>query len=130
MNRNKKVTMIMPCFNSAPYLDYMLQSIYDQTYDNIELIIAYDDSTDGTLNILKNWKEKFDRRNRKPFNLCYLDGKLSYYQYMSIVYTLVLGYSQQDIAFVMGVDQSVVSKNINSGVKRIQRELKAYQEEE
>lgn len=62
MNRNKKVTMIMPCFNSAPYLDYMLQSIYDQTYDNIELIIAYDDSTDGTLNILKNWKEKFDRR--------------------------------------------------------------------
>ena len=74
--------------------------------------------------------EKFDRRNRKLFNLCYLNGKLSYYQYMSIAYTLVLGYSQQDIAFVMGVDQSVVSKNINSGVKRIQKELKAFLEEE
>lgn len=58
----KKVSLIMPVFNSAPYLDYMLQSIYDQTYSNIELVIAYDDSKDGTLNILKNWKERFDKR--------------------------------------------------------------------
>lgn len=58
----KVVTMIMPCFNSAPYLDYMLDSIYHQTYDCIQLIVAYDNSTDGTLNILKNWKRKFDNR--------------------------------------------------------------------
>ena len=30
----------------------------------------------------------------------------------------------------MGVDQSVISKNINSGIKRIQRELRAYLEED
>ena len=58
----KKVSMIMPVFNSAPYLDYMLESVYNQTYDNIELIIAYDNSNDGTLNILANWKSKFDKR--------------------------------------------------------------------
>ncbi|MCI9487775.1 MAG: glycosyltransferase family 2 protein [Lachnospiraceae bacterium] len=58
----KKVSMIMPVFNSAPYLDHMLESVYSQTYDNVELIIAYDDSTDGTLNILMNWKKKFDKR--------------------------------------------------------------------
>ena len=38
---------------------------------------------------------------------------------MSLAYTLVLGYSQDDIAYVMGVDQSVISKNIRTGVKRI-----------
>jgi predicted DNA-binding protein (UPF0251 family) len=42
---------------------------------------------------------------------------------MSIAYTLVLGYTQEEIAYVMGVDQSVISKNINSGVRKIQAEL-------
>ena len=67
--------------------------------------------------------DKFDRHNKTVFNLGYLQGKLSQYQYMSIAYTLVLGYSQEEIAFVMCVDQSVISKNINSGIKRIQKEL-------
>ena len=49
---------------------------------------------------------------------------------MSIAYTLVLGYSQEEVAYVMGVDQSVVSKNINSGIKKIQKELKAHLEVE
>ena len=49
---------------------------------------------------------------------------------MSIAYTLVLGYSQEEVAFVMGVDQSVVSKNINSGIKKIQKELNVLLEED
>lgn len=74
--------------------------------------------------------EKYHRKNKTEFNLGYKDGKLSHYQYMSIAYTLVLGYSQEEVAWAMGVDQSVVSKNINSGIKRIQQELNAYLEEE
>lgn len=72
--------------------------------------------------------ENFDRNDREKFNRGYLRGKLSHYQYMSIAYTLVLGYSQQEVAWVMGVDQSVVSKNINNGIKRIQQELQEYTE--
>lgn len=74
--------------------------------------------------------DKYDRLNREEFNRAYVNGKLSQYQYMSIAYTLVLGYSQAEIAFVMGVDQSVISKNINSGVKRIQKELKVFEGDE
>jgi hypothetical protein len=74
--------------------------------------------------------EKYDRLDKTAFNLGYKDGKLSHYQYMSIAYTLVLGYSQAELAWVMGVDQSVVSKNINSGIKKIQKELNAFLEEE
>lgn len=73
--------------------------------------------------------EEYDRHNRLRFNMLYENGKLSHYQYMSIAYTLVLGYTQEEVAFVMGVDQSVVSKNINSGIKKIQRELGAFLEE-
>lgn len=74
--------------------------------------------------------DKYDRHDKTAFNLGYKNGKLSHYQYMSIAYTLVLGYSQEEIAFVMGVDQSVVSKNINSGIKKIQKELKVMLEED
>lgn len=74
--------------------------------------------------------EKYSRHDRTEFNLGYLKGKLSYYQYMSIAYTLVLGYSQMELAWVMGVDQSVVSKNISSGIRRIQKELKEFRESE
>lgn len=74
--------------------------------------------------------EKYNRLDRTEFNNAYVNGKLSQYQYMSIAYTLVLGYSQAEIAYVMGVDQSVISKNINSGVKRIQKELKVFLEDE
>lgn len=72
--------------------------------------------------------EKYKRKQRDEFNLGYLKGDLSHHQYMSIAYVLVLGYTQEEIAYVMGVDQSVVSKNINSGVKKIQRELNAFLE--
>ena len=74
--------------------------------------------------------EKYKKFDRKEFNRGYLAGRLSQYQYMAISYTLVLGYSQEEVAYVMGVDQSVISKNINSGIKRIQRELRTYLEED
>ena len=72
---------------------------------------------------------KFNRYNREEFNDGYLRGKLSHHQYMSIAYTLVLGYSQDELAYVMGVDRSVISKNINSGVRKIQKELNAMLED-
>lgn len=74
--------------------------------------------------------DKYDREDKTEFNQCYLKGKLSHYQYMSIAYTLVLGYSQQEIAFVMNVDQSVISKNINNGIKSIQLHLNAMLEDD
>lgn len=72
--------------------------------------------------------DRYKRKQRDEFNRGYLNGNLSHYQYMSIAYVLVLGYTQDEIAYVMGVDQSVVSKNINSGIKKIQRELNAFLE--
>lgn len=72
--------------------------------------------------------DKYKRKQREDFNHGYLIGDLSHYQYMSIAYVLVLGYTQEEVAYVMGVDQSVISKNINSGIKKIQKELNAFLE--
>lgn len=72
--------------------------------------------------------DKYNRLHRYEFNSGYKDGVLSYHQYMSIAYVLVLGYSQEAIAFVMGVDQSVISQNIKRGIRRIQRALGAWED--
>lgn len=74
--------------------------------------------------------EKYDKDDRREFDEGYKKGNLTYHQYMSIAYTLVLGYSQEDIAWMMCVDQSVISKNISSGILRIQKALKAFDEED
>ena len=72
----------------------------------------------------------YSRKTRNAFNEGYKNGALSFPQFMAITYTLVLGYTQEEIAWVMGVDQSVISRNINSGLKQMQIGLRAFEEEE
>ena len=72
----------------------------------------------------------YSRKNRNAFNEGYKNGVLSFPQFMAITYTLVLGYTQEEIAWVMGVDQSVISRNINGGLKQMQIGLRAFEEED
>ena len=65
----------------------------------------------------------YSKDSRELFNSRWNNGVLSYCQYMAISYTLVLGYSQDEIAYMMGVDQSVIARTISRGVKSICRYL-------
>lgn len=55
------VSIIVPCFNQAQYLDECLQSVLNQTYAHWECIIINDGSTDNTAEISKKWIEKDTR---------------------------------------------------------------------
>lgn len=55
------VSVIVPCYNQAKYLDETLQSILDQTYSNWECIIVNDGSTDNTAAIAQKWINKDNR---------------------------------------------------------------------
>ena len=48
---NPLISVVMPCYNAAPHLAQAAASALDQTYDNVELIIVDDGSTDGSPDI-------------------------------------------------------------------------------
>ena len=52
------VSIIVPCYNQAQYLDEALQSVLDQTYKNWECIIVNDGSSDNTSEVAQRWVEK------------------------------------------------------------------------
>ncbi|MBK1894417.1 glycosyltransferase family 2 protein [Chryseobacterium paridis] len=58
---NPKISIIVPCYNQAVYLDDCLQTVLDQTYQNWECIIVNDGSPDNTEEIAKNWVQKDSR---------------------------------------------------------------------
>ena len=51
------VSVAVIAYNSAEYILETLESIKAQTYDNIELIVSDDCSTDGTVEICRKWIE-------------------------------------------------------------------------
>lgn len=55
------VSIIVPCYNVAAYVDSCMNSLVNQTLKDIEIICVNDGSTDGTLAVLRGWAEKDTR---------------------------------------------------------------------
>ena len=49
------VTIICVCYNQARFVEAALDSVINQTYNDIELIVIDDGSTDGSPKIIKRW---------------------------------------------------------------------------
>ena len=48
------ISIVVPVYNSEKYLDDCINSLLNQTYDNIEILFINDGSSDNSLNILNN----------------------------------------------------------------------------
>jgi glycosyltransferase involved in cell wall biosynthesis len=55
------VSIIIPCYNQAHFLEECLQSVLKQTYENWECIIVNDGSPDNTEEIAQKWVKKDHR---------------------------------------------------------------------
>ena len=55
------VSVITPAFNSGRFVAETINSVLSQTYQNWELIIVDDGSTDETVRIVKSFQEKDNR---------------------------------------------------------------------
>ena len=58
---NPLISVIVPVYNVEPYLDRCVQSIVDQTYTNLEIILVDDGSPDNCPALCDAWAEKDSR---------------------------------------------------------------------
>lgn len=56
-----KVSIIMPNYNSASFLEETISSVIEQTYGDWELLIVDDCSTDGSVEIIEKFRSQDDR---------------------------------------------------------------------
>ena len=63
------VSVIMPSYNAEKYIGEAIESILCQTYDNWELIIIEDCSTDNTLDTIKRYKEQRIKLFTNKYNM-------------------------------------------------------------
>ncbi len=58
---NPKVSVVVPCYNVQSYIEETLDSLLDQTLEDIEIVCVNDGSTDDTLSILQRYAENDSR---------------------------------------------------------------------
>ena len=110
------VSVCIPTFNGAMYLEQCLSSISAQTFENLEVIISDDASTDSTLDIISDFKENTTLEvsiyNHEPsgiganWNNCIKHAKGTYIKFLF----------QDDVLYPTCIAQMVASANIDSKV--------------
>ena len=57
----EKISVITPLYNAENYIRKTIKSVLNQSYDNLEMIIIDDLSTDNSRNVVKEYAAKDDR---------------------------------------------------------------------
>ena len=55
-----KVSVVVIVYNTEEFLEECMDSLVNQTLDDIEIICVNDESKDGSLNILRKYAKKYD----------------------------------------------------------------------
>ena len=58
MGNTLLISIIVPIYNVEKYLNACLESLVQQSYDNIEIICVDDCSKDNTIELIKKYQEK------------------------------------------------------------------------
>lgn len=57
MKQDVLISVIMPTYNQAPYIAAAIESVFSQSYSNIELIVVDNFSSDGTKDIVASFQD-------------------------------------------------------------------------
>lgn len=59
MNKNVKVSILVPFYNVERYVGRCVESLFTQTYSNIEFIFVNDCTPDGSMKVIQEYIEKY-----------------------------------------------------------------------
>ena len=89
----EKVSIIIPVYNVQEYLSKCIESVLAQTFDDFEVIMVDDGSTDSTINIIEDYASKYD-------NIQYIEN-----EHLGLSETLNFGlYEAQDSKYTVRLD--------------------------
>ncbi|MNO66043.1 putative teichuronic acid biosynthesis glycosyltransferase TuaG [compost metagenome] len=89
-----KISVIIPAYNQKVYLKQTIDSLLEQSYPNVEVIVADDCSTDGTDQMMSEYSEnskivyKRNEVNLGPGN----NGSHAFYHYADGKYVLIINH--------------------------------------
>jgi glycosyltransferase involved in cell wall biosynthesis len=61
MANNEKISIIIPVYNVSQYVNKTIESVCNQSYDNLEIILVNDGSTDSSIEICEYFFQKDSR---------------------------------------------------------------------
>lgn len=61
VNKLEKISIVVPIYNNEEYIGECIESLVNQSYSNLEIILINDGSTDQSLNVCQSYAEK-DKR--------------------------------------------------------------------
>lgn len=70
-NKYLKFSVLMPTYNGSKWVEQTINSILRQSYSNFELIVSDDNSTDNTIDVIKNIKDSRIKIFKNDINLGY-----------------------------------------------------------
>lgn len=82
MNQATLISIVIPVYNASQYLNECIDSILVQTYQNFEIILVDDGSTDNSIEIIKSYKDE---------RICLIRNKHNYIQSLNIGMTKAKG---------------------------------------
>ncbi|MGX3044136.1 glycosyltransferase family 2 protein [Helicobacter sp. T3_23-1056] len=69
MTTSPKVSIALITYNQQDYVGMAIESILNQTYQNFEIIVGDDSSTDETANVVKSYKDKRIKYFKTDYNI-------------------------------------------------------------
>lgn len=105
-----KVSVVIPCYNYADYLRLCLQSVFNQTFQDFEIIVVDDGSTDNIELVVRQFKDP---------RIKYVRNRVNLGQTKSINIGLKL--SSGEFITIIGADDLMLENNLDAKVKLLER---------
>lgn len=72
MSQEPLISVVIPAYNCAPYINKAIDCMLNQTYQNVEILVADDASTDNTREIIDSYDDPRIKKLHNEENLGYL----------------------------------------------------------
>ena len=109
---NEKVDILLATYNGEKYLKEQIESLLNQTYTNIQIIISDDCSTDGTKDILKSYE------NNEKIKVYYQENNLGYVKNFEFLLKKV----ESDLYMLCDQDDFWKKEKVEKTVDKLQKE--------